>query len=73
MASVFASSRLSGTISGPSNISIKHGQQPVDVHALQNASRVLHDQFAKDAQIIPDLGEMLAASTKNFLYVLLSS
>ncbi|KAJ6604576.1 nucleoporin [Mycena vulgaris] len=34
---------------------------PVDLSALQNASRVLHDQFAKDAQIIPDLGDTLTA------------
>jgi nuclear pore complex protein Nup155 len=67
MASAFASSRLPGNISGPSNTTVKHGQQPVDLHALQNASRILHDQFAKDAQIIPDLGEMLAASTKKTL------
>ncbi|KAF9455109.1 nucleoporin [Macrolepiota fuliginosa MF-IS2] len=35
---------------------------PVDLPALQNASRILYDQFAKDAQIIPDLGETLTAS-----------
>ncbi|KAJ7092652.1 nucleoporin [Mycena epipterygia] len=34
---------------------------PVDLAALQNASRVLLDQFAKDAQIIPDLGDTLTA------------
>ncbi|KAF8647929.1 hypothetical protein AX16_006461 [Volvariella volvacea WC 439] len=32
-----------------------------DLQALQNASRVLQDQFLKDAQIIPDLGDALAA------------
>ncbi|EAU93155.2 nucleoporin Nup157/170 [Coprinopsis cinerea okayama7 len=32
---------------------------PVDLNALQNASRVLVDQLAKDAQVIPDLGETL--------------
>jgi diaminopimelate epimerase len=71
MASAFVSSRPSGN-SGPSNASIKQGQQPVDLHALQNASRVLQDQFAKDTQIIPDLGELLAASTRNFYCLLLS-
>ncbi|KAJ7783706.1 nucleoporin [Mycena maculata] len=33
----------------------------VDLTSLQNASRVLHDQFAKDAQIIPDLSDTLTA------------
>lgn len=61
MATAFVSSRLSGTISA----TFKHDQQPVDLPALQNASRVLHDQFAKDAQIIPDLGELLASSTSH--------
>lgn len=31
----------------------------VDLPALQSASRVLQDQFIKDAQIIPDLGDTL--------------
>ncbi|KDQ63476.1 hypothetical protein JAAARDRAFT_695291 [Jaapia argillacea MUCL 33604] len=31
----------------------------VDLPALQSASRVLQDQLAKDAQLVPDLGEML--------------
>jgi hypothetical protein len=31
----------------------------VDLSALQNASRVLHDQFVKDSQIIPDIGDTL--------------
>ncbi|TFK41242.1 nucleoporin [Crucibulum laeve] len=34
---------------------------PVDLPALQSASRVLLEQFTKDAQIIPDLGESLTA------------
>ncbi|KAJ7630864.1 nucleoporin [Roridomyces roridus] len=33
----------------------------VDFEALQTASRVLVDQFTKDAQIIPDLGDTLNA------------
>ncbi|KAL4070880.1 nucleoporin, partial [Scleroderma citrinum] len=40
------------------------GQKPspiVDLSSLQSASRVLHDQFLKDSQIIPDLGELLLA------------
>jgi nuclear pore complex protein Nup155 len=36
---------------------------PVDLPSLQNASRILYDQFTKDAQIIPDLGETLTACT----------
>ncbi|KAJ7706259.1 nucleoporin [Mycena rosella] len=36
-------------------------RQIVDLGALQNASRVLQDQFTKDAQIIPDLGDTLTA------------
>ncbi|EIW86790.1 nucleoporin [Coniophora puteana RWD-64-598 SS2] len=32
----------------------------VDVPSLQNASRVLHDQFVKDAQTIPEVGDLLA-------------
>lgn len=33
----------------------------VDIPALQSASRVLQDQLVKDAQIIPDLGEMFTS------------
>ncbi|EMD42139.1 hypothetical protein CERSUDRAFT_90739 [Gelatoporia subvermispora B] len=32
----------------------------LDLPALQNASQVLQEQFTKDAQVIPDLGEMLS-------------
>lgn len=32
---------------------------PTDLPTLQSAGRVLADQFAKDAQTIPDLGDML--------------
>ncbi|KAG2159777.1 nucleoporin [Suillus bovinus] len=31
----------------------------LDLPGLQSASRVLHDQFMKDAQIIPDIGDIL--------------
>ncbi|KAJ7634229.1 nucleoporin [Mycena polygramma] len=34
---------------------------PVDLSALQNASNLLNDKFAKDAQIVPDLGDTLTA------------
>ncbi|KAJ7932473.1 nucleoporin [Mycena leptocephala] len=33
----------------------------VDLTALQNASTVLNNQFTKDAQVIPDLGDTLTA------------
>jgi nuclear pore complex protein Nup155 len=42
---------------------------PVDLSALQNASCVLLDQFAKDAQIIPDLGDTLTARTQQALFL----
>ena len=31
----------------------------LDLPALQAASRVLHEHFLKDAQAVPDLGDML--------------
>ncbi|TFK30342.1 nucleoporin [Coprinopsis marcescibilis] len=34
----------------------------VDLNALQNASRILLDQLAKDAQLIPDLGDTLTGN-----------
>lgn len=42
----------------------------VDISALQSASRVLLEQLAKDAQIIPDIGETL---TTRMSYVCLDS
>lgn len=63
MASSFQT--FSGRSSGASgfNSSVRPQQTskpvPVDLNALQSASRVLLDQLAKDAQIIPDLGETL--------------
>ena len=38
----------------------------VDLPALQSASQVLQDQFAKDAQAIPDLADTL--TTRESLY-----
>ncbi|KAF9462165.1 nucleoporin [Collybia nuda] len=35
---------------------------PVDLPALQNASRVIQDQLVKDSQIIPELGDTLTTS-----------
>lgn len=62
---------LSRTIGGPLGSSSSNGLQsrqmqavtkpaPVlDLPALQSASRVLQDQFIKDAQVIPDLVDTL--------------
>jgi len=36
-------------------------QKHVDLPALQNASKVIQEQFVKDSQIIPDLGETTTA------------
>jgi nuclear pore complex protein Nup155 len=38
----------------------------VDIPALQSASRVLLEQLAKDAQIIPDIGETLTTRMSYF-------
>jgi nuclear pore complex protein Nup155 len=39
---------------------------PVDIPALQSASRLLNEQFTKDAQIVPDLGDSLATREPSF-------
>ncbi|KAJ2920291.1 hypothetical protein MD484_g125, partial [Candolleomyces efflorescens] len=55
------------TTTAPFNPSIRNPPPPkpapVDLTALQSASRVLHDQLAKDAQVIPDLGETISNAT----------
>lgn len=43
---------------------------PVDLPALQNASRVLLNQFSKDFQIIPDIGETLTTRMWQIKYTL---
>ena len=45
-------------------LTIKQQQPPpvVDLDVLQAATRVLQEQLLKDAQIIPDYGEMFAYS-----------
>jgi hypothetical protein len=45
-------------------ITVKQQQPPavVGLGVLQAASRVLHEQLHKDAQTIPDYGEMFAYS-----------
>ena len=40
----------------------------VDLSALQSASRVLLEQLAKDAQIIPDIGETLTTRMPYFYF-----
>ena len=54
------------TLQNPSSnvLTIKPQQPPpvVDLDVLQAASRVLQEQLLKDAQIIPDHGEMFAYS-----------
>ena len=40
----------------------------VDLSALQSASRVLLEQLAKDAQIIPDIGETLTTRMSYFIF-----
>ena len=50
-------------------LAIKQQQPPpvVDLDVLQAASRVLQEQLLKDAQIIPDHGEMFAYSGHLYL------
>lgn len=42
---------------------------PVDLTALQNASRVLLEQLAKDAQIVPDIGDTLTGGKLPLVYL----
>ncbi len=69
MASAFASSSTSplpANVPGtPTRYLTSKYLRLTDLTVLQNASRVLHEQFASDAQIIPDLGETL--NTRQFL------
>lgn len=60
-------SRMNGLSFAPNPL-VKTGQpQPtpgpaplLDLPGLQSASKVLQEQFVKDAQAVPELGEMLA-------------
>lgn len=61
--------RQQPSIGTPSSVFRQNQNQPrpasaLDLPGLQSASRVLHDQFMKDAQIIPDIGDML--TTRKF-------
>ncbi|KAK0208086.1 nucleoporin [Desarmillaria ectypa] len=58
MAAAFASSSSSSSL--PTG--------PVDLTVLQSASRVLHEQFATDVQIIPDLSDTLNTQAGPALY-----
>lgn len=42
----------------------------LDLAALQTASHVLQEQLAKDAQIVPDLGDMLTVRKSIVFHVL---
>jgi len=62
----FATSRsFSGPLTSTNGLNSRHllsASKPtpvVDLPALQSASRVLQDQFIKDAQVIPDLVDTL--------------
>ncbi|KAG5647653.1 hypothetical protein DXG03_009006 [Asterophora parasitica] len=64
MTSAFAASRSYGGLNN--SIIANRGivqPAPVDLPALQSASRALQDRFAKDATIIPDLGDTLISSS----------
>ena len=56
------------TAAPPAAMAPKATQQPskppatVDLYEMQYASRVLEDQFAKDAQAVPEFGDMLFSS-----------
>lgn len=41
----------------------------VDLPSLQSASRVLQDQLVKDAQAVPELGDMLTIRVFSFSYL----
>ncbi|KAF8168187.1 nucleoporin [Crassisporium funariophilum] len=56
-----ASSSSTSRINASARQTLTTKPAPVDLPALQSASRVLLEQLAKDAQIIPDLGETLTA------------
>ena len=48
--------------SNPKNAQVQHALKPaptVDLPALQGAGRVIHEQLVKDAQAVPELGDML--------------
>ncbi|KAI5123612.1 hypothetical protein M0805_003428 [Coniferiporia weirii] len=55
-----ASSMLAGNHASTSRIKAPSAHpSTLDLPALQNASRLIQDQLIKDAQVIPDLGDML--------------
>ncbi|KAJ8083919.1 hypothetical protein PM082_002686 [Marasmius tenuissimus] len=57
-----SSSALSTRSQKPTNA---EKPSPVDITVLQNASSVLHEQFTKDAQIVPDLGDTLTGQASS--------
>ncbi|KAF9270147.1 nucleoporin [Marasmius fiardii PR-910] len=46
-------------------LTITEKPAPIDIAVLQSASTVLHEQFTKDAQIIPDLGDTLTGQASS--------
>ncbi|TCD69902.1 hypothetical protein EIP91_005726 [Steccherinum ochraceum] len=53
--------RSTNGLHAPTQVSPAHSPS-VDIIALQNASRLLQEQFVKDAQMVPELGDMLNIS-----------
>ncbi|TFL06773.1 nucleoporin [Pterulicium gracile] len=49
---------------GVDNSAYRNGSQ-IDLALLQSASRVVRDQFLKDSQAVPDLGETLSAPSSS--------
>ena len=45
----------------------------LDLPALQTASRVLQEQYVKDAQIVPELGDMLTIRAFRASYIILAN
>ncbi|KAG6818004.1 hypothetical protein H0H87_009159 [Tephrocybe sp. NHM501043] len=63
MTSAFTPSPSYGGPSSTRGVTRPAFPEPVDLPALQNAGRVLQDRIAKDASIIPDLGDTLASTS----------
>lgn len=52
----------SSSLGGYNNQKSPERAPPIDLTLLHNASTVLEEQFAKDSQAIPELGEILRES-----------
>ncbi|THV07704.1 nucleoporin [Dendrothele bispora CBS 962.96] len=60
MASTSSFSHSAAVTAGPSTRNMDRNT-PVDLTSLQSASKVLHEQFAKDTQAVPEISEVLNA------------